>query len=128
MLLPIFNELGRTDESLAFVPQRRISVFSLFLVCLLTSMDESPRRFAVSPSGGLENTHERSNAPSFTINFCGLSVFAESLVHVSPFNRISTHVKHTVHYYRCDGLPPHPHSSCSPCTCSCSCSCSLSSK
>ena len=38
MLLPIFNELGRTDLSLAFVPQRRISVFSLFILSLFANI------------------------------------------------------------------------------------------
>ena len=38
MLLPIFNELGRTDLSLAFVPQRRISVFSLFIFSLFADI------------------------------------------------------------------------------------------
>ena len=38
MLLPIFNELGRTDLSLAFVPQRRISVFSLFILSLFADI------------------------------------------------------------------------------------------
>ena len=38
MLLPIFNELGRTDFSLAFVPQRRISVFSLFILSLFADI------------------------------------------------------------------------------------------
>ena len=40
MLLPIFNELGRTDLSLAFVPQRRISVFSLFILNLFPDIHE----------------------------------------------------------------------------------------
>ena len=38
MLLPIFNELGRTDLSLAFVPQRRILVFSLFILSLFADI------------------------------------------------------------------------------------------
>ena len=38
MLLPIFNELGRTDLSLAFVPQRRTSVFSLFILSLFADI------------------------------------------------------------------------------------------
>ena len=38
MLLPIFNELGRTNLSLAFVPQRRISVFSLFIFSLFADI------------------------------------------------------------------------------------------
>ena len=38
MLLPIFNELGRTDLSLTFVPKRRISVFSLFVLCLFADI------------------------------------------------------------------------------------------
>ena len=38
MLLPIFYELGRTDLSLAFVPQRRISVFSLFILSLFADI------------------------------------------------------------------------------------------
>ena len=38
MLLPNFNELGRTDLSLAFVPQRRILVFSLFILSLFADI------------------------------------------------------------------------------------------
>ena len=38
MLLPIFNDLGRTDLSLVFVPQRRISVFSLFILSLFADI------------------------------------------------------------------------------------------
>ena len=38
MLLPIFNELGRIDLSLAFVLQRRISVFALFNLSLFADI------------------------------------------------------------------------------------------
>ena len=38
MLLPIFNESGCTDLSLAFVPQRRISVFSLLILSLFADI------------------------------------------------------------------------------------------
>ena len=38
MLLPIFNELGRTDLSLAFVPQRRISFFLLSILSLFADI------------------------------------------------------------------------------------------